>query len=147
MTRRLLGYSYVMTHAEAMYKQACVTRFTMKQQLMKPNKRKRLNVGTYQRFYESVHHYHFLFQMMLQSLSVILRDIIIVLRKITGRDILSLFKWTFIILYPTLHAVIQIAITMMQRNIFFSNHRKMLTSTTFCFVRIAFVVAILWALK
>jgi hypothetical protein len=59
MTRRLLGYSYVMTHAEAMYKQACVTRFTMKQQFMKLNKRKRLNVGTYQRFYESVHHYHF----------------------------------------------------------------------------------------
>lgn len=99
MTRRLLGYSYVMTHAEAMYKQACVTRFTMKQQLMKLNKRKRLNVGTYQRFYESVHHYHFLFQMMLQSLSVILRDIIIVLRKILRGEIFFPFLNELLLYY------------------------------------------------
>ena len=57
-------FSYIRydTHGVASYKQACVTRFTMKQQFMKNliKRRKKLNVEAFQkRFYESLHNHPF----------------------------------------------------------------------------------------
>lgn len=85
----------------------------------------------------------FLFQMMLQSLSVIVRVIIIVFR--CRLEINSNIYFCYIITnssYSNTKCNNYDA-----KEYFFSNHRKMLTSKSFSFDWIAFGVAILLALK